>query len=111
MMPPHVDRTVPREGEPLVGSVIEFHGWSLAYTDPGDLEAFDETAGAPVRVETDLTVESVGEGLGMKDPLPGSIQEKSVLRVRIPGIAPGHTYRVRLLDATVRVTAAGAVQP
>lgn len=100
MMPPHVEHTEPADGGVLEGDTVVFHGWSFGFFPDEPVLAVDAD-GCPIEVERRLVGEWVGEG-----DAPGSRQYRSKLVVRLLGIAPGATYRVRFLDAEVTLRAA-----
>jgi hypothetical protein len=103
LMPPHVNKTSPADGEELADKTIELRGYTLNILDlREELEVVDETAEEPVAFETDLECEQQGPS----DGPPGSQQDYCVLRVELAQTTPGHTYRLSFLDTTIRVTAA-----
>jgi len=102
MMPPHYDEVSPALDQPLRDGLITLRGFSLRYA--ADPVVFDDTDGERLEIELDLKVDRVGRGLAMDNPPLGSIQEQSVLTIKLPPIPPGHSIRLEYLDETFRWT-------
>lgn len=101
MMPPHVTGTEPSADGTLSGDTLVIRGWSLVYSEPDtDLKVVDVGTGAPLPFTWDMDHEDVGEG-----ELPGAVQVRCELRVRLEGLAPGRRYRLEYLDEPVEFTA------
>ncbi len=100
MMPPHVETTEPPDGGVLEGDTVVFYGWSFGFFPDEPVLAVDAD-GCPIDVERRLVGECVGDG-----DTPGSRQYRSKLVGRLMGVVPGGTYRVRFLDAEIRLRAA-----
>jgi hypothetical protein len=95
LMPPHVNHTVPAQGEALVGEVIVFHGYSLRYADDEEVVVTDLTTSAPVEHSTELECEWEGH-----DP-PGHVggtQQRCELKVTLKGLELGHRYKATYMD-------------
>ena len=93
MMPPHVTATEPANGGTLQGDTIVVRGHTLSILGRDEFELTDE-AGRPVPFTLEVAAEMVGEG-----DLPGSVQERSVARLRIA--RPKGRYRLRVLGLEI----------
>jgi hypothetical protein len=97
VMPPHITRLEPAPGEPLTGDVITVHGYSLRYAE--DPKVTDETTGSPAEAALDLDVD-IERRTDDPDPLPGSVQERSVMKIKLAKIETGHAYRLDYCEET-----------
>lgn len=98
MMPPHLTSSpVPEDGR-LDGDVLELHGYTLSATSTDDLTVEDVLTGEAVPFTTELTNTRIDRSGGAADPMPGSIQQRSLLRVTMAGLVPGRSYRLTFLD-------------
>ena len=101
MMPPHVTATEPPDGGVLAGDTLLIRGWSLVYSEPGaDLTVVEAEGGDPLPFTWEMQAEDVGEG-----DLPGAVQVRCELQVRLTGLEPGRRYRLDYLDAAVEFQA------
>jgi hypothetical protein len=91
MMPPHFTREPP-DG-PLEENLFEVEGYTLGISD---FSVHDETAdqACAVEVDVDETCEVADRWKDHEDPPPGSIQYRSVVKVRFTPAVPGHRYRL-----------------
>ena len=101
MMPPHVSRTDPREGEPMINGQITLYGWTFGMTGTDGLRV--TSRGKPVAFTSSLDSDWHGDA---DSDVMGSQQLASVLTIQIDHPEPGATYRVRFLDLDLRVVAA-----
>lgn len=101
MMPPHVNRIEPADGEVLQEDVITVHGYTLRYADEEPV-LVDVESGAPVAITSELEQTRHDRGTG----LPGSVQYSGVLTIRATGLQSGRTYRLTYLDEVATFTKA-----
>ena len=99
LMPPHYDQIEPAPGGELSGDTITITGYTLEAADAPVVT--DLTARKAIVIEMELETERVGPGLEITDPLPGSIQVRSVLRVKLSEVPVGHKVQMELLGESM----------
>jgi hypothetical protein len=101
MMPPHL-----RGAPTLAGDTLVLEGYSLNYTDPAsELTVVDVATGEALAFDATLEETREDRSGGAMNPPPGAIQFRCTLTVRLQGVQPGHTYRVRYVDEAFEITA------
>ena len=106
LMPPHVNRSLPKPGDVLQEPLIRLYGYSLSERSFKDL-VLTERAKTTTRIPHAVALQCKTEGKG---DCPGCKQSRCVLTVTFKRLTPGARYelRSRLWKADYRAAPAGA---
>ena len=106
LMPPHVNRSLPKPGDVLQEPLIRLYGYSLSERSFKDL-VLTERAKTTKRIPHAVALRCKTEGKGDS---PGCKQFRCVLTVTFKRLTPGARYelRSRLWKADYRAAPAGA---
>ncbi len=96
LMPPHINSSIPENGDILLGDTVHFYGYSLSYGDTENLKVIDLTTGSEVETSSDLNCASEGEGNS-----EGCVQLKCILAITLKESIPMNEYEISFTDSNI----------